>query len=87
VLPRSKAIARNLDNRRRLVLPETFPPGTAVIMTEVEEDTIIVRRHKPDSRFKTIVVPVIKKLPDDPDWEKTERKLAKAAKSKLPPPE
>jgi len=39
----------------------------------------------PTRNFKMVLIPVVDRLPDDPDWEKKELELAKYAATKLPP--
>jgi hypothetical protein len=39
----------------------------------------------PSLKFNTVVLPVIDRLPDDPEWEKTELAFAKHEARKLPP--
>ena len=74
-----------VDDRRRLVMPPECPPGSAVTIQELDKTTWLVQRHVPSRKFKMVVLPVIDRLPDDPEWEKTELAFAKHAARKLPP--
>jgi len=74
-----------VDDRRRLVMPPECPPGSAVTIQELDKTTWLVKRQVPSRKFKTVVFPVIGRLPDDPEWEKTELAFAKHAARKLPP--
>jgi hypothetical protein len=68
-------------------MPETCPPGATVTLHDLDKNTWLVRQVIPDRSVKMIAIPVIKKLPDDAEWEKTEAALARYASEKLPPPE
>jgi hypothetical protein len=74
-----------LDDRRRLVMPPECPPGSAVTIQELDEATWLVKRQLPAKDYKMVMIPVIDRLPDDPDWEKKELDLARYAATKLPP--
>ena len=80
-------LARQVDDKRRLVMPDECPPGTAVDVQQVDADTWLVRVHKPRADYKVVLIPAIEKLPDDPAWEKVESAFAKHAYQNLPPPE
>jgi hypothetical protein len=71
--------ARPVDERRRIVLPPEFPPGSDVILEKVDEHTWILRRYQPHSHLKVVLFPVVDRLPDDPEWDKVERACADAA--------
>ncbi len=73
-----------LDDRRRLVLPPEFPARAAVTIQHIDQDTILVRRHR-DEKVAVIVVPIIKELPSDPEWEKKEAALAKHTFKRMAP--
>lgn len=75
-----------LDHRRRLVMPPECPPGAAVTIQRVDAHTWIVKHQLPDTNLKVIAIPVIDKLPDDPEWEAIEAKMAKSVSSRLRPP-
>jgi hypothetical protein len=79
--------ATTTDDRRRIVMPENCPPRVTVTIQDLDKNTWLVRRVVPERSVKMIPIPVIKKLPDDPEWEKTEAALARYAAGKLPPPE
>ena len=79
--------ARQVDGKRRVTLPEDFEPGSDVLMEQVDPDTWLIRRYRPQRRVKILKIPVIRRLPDDPEWDKVERAFASAAKITLSRPE
>ncbi len=74
-----------LDHRRRLVMPPECPPGAAVTIQQVDKHTWIVKQQLPDTSLKMIAIPIIDRLSDDPEWEKTELKIARRNTSSVPP--
>lgn len=79
--------ARQVDEKRRMVLPEEFQPGSNVLIERVAADTWIITRHHQEHRnLKVVLIPVIEHLPDDPEWDQVEGAFARAAYRKLPPP-
>jgi hypothetical protein len=78
-------IARQLDDRGRLVMPKECPPGTAVTIQQLDPETWIVKAQHPRPGFKVIAVPIIDRLPDDPAWEEMERKAALHLSKNVPP--
>jgi hypothetical protein len=53
----------------------------------VDNHTWIVRRALPAGDIKLVMIPIIKTLPADPEWDKVETAFARAASAKLPAPE
>ena len=82
--PQSKLTTSRVDNRRRIVLPDDLPPGCVVSIQEVGPDTFLVQRVKPKAAVKLLAIPIIKDLPDDPEWEKKEAKFARHLFKRLP---
>lgn len=76
-----------VDDRRRLVMPYECPPGAAVTIRELDNNTWIVKRQLPSQDFKAVVFPVVDHLPNDPEWEKVEEAFARHAAKNLPEPE
>lgn len=76
--------AANVDSRRRVVLPESFPANSPVTFQKVDEDTWIVKRHRPRKGFVLVAIEQIEKLPDDPDWEAFERRVAEHTSKRVP---
>jgi hypothetical protein len=76
-----------LDERRRLVMPPGCPPGSAVTIQELDKTTWIVKRQLPSRKYKVVVIPVIGRLPDEPEWEKVEEAFTRHASKNLPEPE
>ena len=68
-------------------MPPELEPGDPVIIQALDADNWLVKRLRREKNIKLVAIPVIEKLPDDPAWEKVERKLAKAASRRLPEPE
>ncbi len=79
--------SRQLDGKRRLIMPTGCPPNAAVTIQQVDEDTWLVKRHRPERRFKVVLIPTIDKLPHDSKWDKVEGTFGRAAVKKLPLPE
>jgi hypothetical protein len=77
--------AATVDDRRRVVLPESCPPHSAVTIQQLDPDTWLVKRHRANKGYKVVLIPAIKKLSDDPDWEAVERKIADHTSRKVPP--
>ena len=80
-------IAVKTDSKRRLTMPPTLPPSSAVFIQEVDGDTWLVRRVRPVQGLRLVTIPVISRLPDDPEWQALEVKAAEHAAQTLPPPE
>ncbi len=78
--------ASTVDDRRRVVLPESFPPNSPVIFQQVDADTWIVQRARPQNGVVMVAFERIERLPDDPDWEQTEKAVAESAANHVPPP-
>ena len=77
-----------LDERRRLVMPPECPPGSAVTIQELDKTTWLVKRQMPARGFKMVMIPLIDRLPDDPEWEKVEEAFARrASKTAIEPKE
>ena len=79
--------ATTVDDRRRIVMPSECPPHSAVIIQQLDDNAWLVKRAVADRRFKMIAIPIIKRLPDHPAWEKTEAALAQYAAGQLPEPD
>ena len=79
--------AANVDDRRRVVLPETCPPNSAVTIQELSNDTWIVKRQTAEKNLVFVAIEHIERLPDDPEWEKKEADAAKRLSGRFPPPE
>jgi hypothetical protein len=78
--------AAQLDERRRLVMPPECPPHSAVVIQQIDAETWIVRRQVPSDKFVVVLLRGLKHLPDDPEWEKVENKIARHLSSRLPEP-
>jgi hypothetical protein len=72
------------DDKRRLTMPKELPPGSAVTIERVNEDTWVVKRQKPTGKLVMVAFPRIERLPDDPEWEKIERRMVAHNNKKLP---
>ena len=79
--------SRQLDGKRRLIMPADCPPRSAVTVQQLDEDTWLVKRRKPARQVKVVLIPEVHKLPSDPEWDRVEEAFARAAVQKLPPPE
>ena len=77
--------SRQLDGKRRLIMPADCPPGSAVTIQEIDQDTWLVKRQRASKDFKVVLIPAVHKLPDDPSWDEVEMAFGRAAVRKLPP--
>jgi hypothetical protein len=68
-------------------MPPECPPGAAVTIQQLDGHTWIVKHQVPDTAFKIITVPGIEHLPDDPEQEEIEARLAREVATRLPEPE
>ncbi len=68
-------------------MPPALEVGAIVTIETLSPDCWIIRLVKSEQDVKLVVIPRIKHLPDDPEWEKTEAALAKHATRNLPEPE
>lgn len=73
-----------VDEKRRVVMPSGCPPHSAVTIQQIDRDTWVIRRQVTDTTMKMIAIPVIQKLPDDPEWEKVEAQIARSTSRNLP---
>ena len=74
-----------IDNRRRLVMPPELPARSSVTVQQIDEDTWIVKRLRPTKTEVVVLLPDIKKLPQDPEWEALEvRFVAHTNKNRRP---
>jgi hypothetical protein len=90
MLPTMTVTTRHVDQKRRVVLPEDVEPDSDVIIEQVDKDSWLVTRHRKQSKLAVVYIPVLEKLPDDPQWDKAERAFARAGRKslkKLPPPD
>ena len=78
--------ATKTDDRRRLVMPPELPAHSPVTIQQLDEDTFIVRRQRPRDQLVVVLEPSVKRLPEDPEWDKKAQALAKHAFKKLPEP-
>ncbi len=62
--------AAQLDDQRRLVMPETCPARSAVTVDEIDDRTWIVRRHAAQARFKLVAIPILDRLKDNPEMDR-----------------
>lgn len=76
-----------LDSRRRLVMPPGVPPEAVVTIQEYGEDVWLVRRIRPETQHKLVLIPTIDHLPDDAEWDEIEGKLGRKIAARLPEPE
>ena len=79
--------SRVLDAKRRVILPETFPPRCEVTVEELDKTTLLIKRQVPNRDFKIVLIPSVKRLPDDPEWEKVEHAFASHASKTVSEPE
>jgi hypothetical protein len=73
------------DDRRRLVMPPELPARSPVTVQQIDADTWIVKRARPMKTQMVVLLPDVKKLPDDKEWEAIEQRMAEHHYKKLPP--
>lgn len=78
--------AAKVDSKRRIVLPAECPPRALVTIEQLDEYTWLIKRQRPATGFKMVLIPVIKKLPGDPEWEKVEARIGRHIARRLPEP-
>ncbi|MEI6783017.1 MAG: hypothetical protein WCQ21_19080, partial [Verrucomicrobiota bacterium] len=76
-----------VDDRRRIVMPQACPPHSSVTIQQVDDTTWIIKRQLPSKDYKMILIPVIDRLPDDPEWDKVEAAFVRHAASTVSEPE
>jgi hypothetical protein len=64
-----------IDDRRRLVMPPELPARSPVTVQQIDEDTWIVRRARPTKTRMVMLLPDVKKLPKDEEWQETESRI------------
>jgi hypothetical protein len=74
-----------LDDRRRLVMPPELPAKSAVTVQRIDSDTWIVKRHRPQKNVIMVAIPIVKELPNDPEWEAVEARLTAHSNRKVAP--
>jgi hypothetical protein len=62
-------IATNVDSERRATLPPRFAPHDAITISDLDEDAIVIRRHRESAPMNLIVVPAVGRLADDPEMD------------------
>ncbi|HEX7469566.1 MAG TPA: hypothetical protein VF437_02365 [Verrucomicrobiae bacterium] len=74
-----------IDDRRRLVMPPELPARSPVTVQQIDDDTWIVKRARPTKTRMVMLLPDVKKLQRDPEWEKIEQRMAEHQFKNLPP--
>jgi len=77
-------IASMTDDKRRLTMPKELPPKSAVTIQQLDDNSWLVTRQKPNRDLVVVTLPTIKELPSDPEWEEVERRMVKRNNRKLP---
>jgi len=68
----------------RLTMPKELPPKSPVTIQQLDEDSWLVTRQKPNSNIFVVALPTVKELPRDPEWEAVEKRMVKHNNRKLP---
>jgi hypothetical protein len=63
------------DDRRRLVMPPELPPKSPVTVQQIDQDTWLVKRARPETPGLVMLLPDVKRLPTDADWQATESRI------------
>ena len=79
-------LATNVDSKRRATLPPRFVSGSPITITDVDADAILIRRVRPKSAYKLVVLPVVERLPDDPEMDAFALAVARHCTRHLPEP-
>ena len=80
--------ARHVDEKRRIILPPEIQPGSDVLIEKIDENSWLITRHRKQKKLKILHLPVLSRLPDDPEWDKVEHAFTRAGDDKkLSPPE
>ena len=74
-----------IDDRRRLVMPPELPPKSAVTVQQIDQDTWLVKRAKPAKLHMVMLLPDVKQLPEDGDWQATESRMVAHSSKKIAP--
>ena len=74
-----------IDDRRRLVMPPELPAKSAVTVQQIDADTWVVKRRRPQKSVVMVAIPVIKDLPRDPAWEAVEAKITRHCNRRVAP--
>jgi hypothetical protein len=77
-------IASVSDDKRRLTMPKELPPRSAVTIQQIDENSWLVTRQKPNTDLVVVALSTIKELPADLEWEALERRMVKHNNRKLP---
>ncbi len=72
-----------IDDRRRLVMPPEFKPKSAVTVQMIDSETAVVKLAKPSAVRMVMLLPDVKQLPRDPEWEAVEHRMVKHAAKKV----
>ena len=73
------------DDRRRLVMPPELPARSAVTIQQLDGETWLVKRQIPDRQIVMVAFHNVERLPDDPQWEAMEEKIARHTSRHVPP--
>ncbi len=74
-----------LDDRRRLVMPAELPPKSAVTIQRIDDDTWLVKRIKPSRTRMVMLLPDVKKLAADAEWQAVESRIVAHARKHSAP--
>ena len=66
-------------------MPPELPPKSPVTIQQIDPDTWLVKRQRPEAQTILVALERIEHLPDDPEWEETERKMCDYNNRNLPP--
>jgi hypothetical protein len=73
-----------LDKRRRLVMPPECPADSEVLIQALDDSTWLVKRIRPERGVKMVAIPIVARLPSDPDEEAKETKIVRNLSRRLP---
>ena len=66
-------------------MPRELPPRSAVTVQQLDADTWIVKRAKPAKTPMVVLLPDVKELASDTEWEKVESRIVRHSSKNVTP--
>jgi hypothetical protein len=67
-------------------MPAGCPAGSAVLIQQLDDKTWLVKRQVQETSIKMVALRTIETLPDDPEREEIEARLARETSTRLKEP-
>ena len=71
--------AATVDDKRRVVLPESWKPRSAVTIECIEADTLVIRRQRPRDPLIVVLEPDVKHLPENRELDRLTTAASRSA--------